>query len=110
MINNNLIHLFRFIDEGVILVDHLGNIVYINESAAYIDNIDKETSEGRHLLYVYPSLSKKKSTIMKVLRTGEEFENIEKKYRNYKGEEISVLSSTYPIYEKNKLVGAAEIF
>ncbi|MDV3428738.1 MAG: sigma 54-interacting transcriptional regulator [Bacillota bacterium] len=110
MINDNLIHLFRFIDEGVILVDHLGNIVYINESAACIDNIDKETSEGRHILYVYPSLSKKKSTIMKVLRTGKEFENIEKKYRNYKGEEISVISSTYPLYEKNKLVGAAEIF
>jgi len=110
MINDNLIHLFRFIDEGVILVDHLGNIVYINESAACIDNIDKETSEGRHILYVYPSLSKKKSTIMKVLRTGEEFENIEKTYRNYKGEEINVISSTYPIYEKNKLVGAAEIF
>lgn len=110
MINDNLIHLFRFIDEGVILVDHLGNIVYINESAAYIDNIDKETSEGRHLLYVYPSLSKKKSIIMKVLKFGVEFENIEKNYRNYKGEEINVISSTYPIYENNKLVGAAEIF
>lgn len=110
MINDNLIHLFRFIDEGVILVDHLGNIVYINESAAFIDNIDKETSEGRHILYVYPSLSKKKSTIMRALRTGEKFENIEKKYRNYKGEEICVISSTYPIYERNKIVGAAEIF
>lgn len=110
MINNNLIHLFRFIDEGVILVDHLGNIVFINESAACIDNVDKETSEGRHLLYVYPSLSKKKSIILKALRTGEKFENIEKSYRNYKGQEISVISSTYPIYEKNKLVGAAEIF
>ncbi len=104
-----LIHAIDLINDGIHIVDASGKIVYYNVSAKHLDEIDMDKAIGRHILEVYPSLTFDTSTLLMVLRTGKPIYNIEQNFVNYKGDKISTLNSTIPIYYNNKVLGALEI-
>lgn len=104
-----LIHAIDIINDGIHIVDASGKIVYYNSAAKQLDEIDVDKAIGRHILEVYPSLTFESSTLLRVLRTGKPMYNIEQNFINYKGDKISTLNSTIPIYYNNKVVGALEV-
>lgn len=104
-----LIHAIDLINDGIHIVDASGKIVYYNVAAKQLDEIDVDKAIGRHILEVYPSLTFETSTLLRVLRTGKPIYNIEQNFLNYKGDKISTLNSTIPIYYNNKVLGALEI-
>lgn len=97
------------LDEGITVIDTFGKIVYCNKKAAELDNIDINTAIRRHILEVYPSLSEKTSTLLKVLSTGEDISNNIQSFQNYKGEKITTINSTIPLKKNKKIIGALEI-
>ncbi|WMJ78042.1 MULTISPECIES: sigma-54 interaction domain-containing protein [unclassified Sedimentibacter] len=104
-----LIHAIDLINDGIHVVDAYGKIAYYNSSAKQLDEIDVDKAIGRHILEVYPSLTFETSTLLKVLRTGKPIYNVEQNFINYKGDKISTLNSTIPIYYNNKVLGALEV-
>ncbi len=104
-----LIHAIDLINDGIHIVDAYGKIAYYNSSAKQLDEIDVDKAIGRHILEVYPSLTFETSTLLKVLRTGKPIYNVEQNFINYKGDKISTLNSTIPIYYNNKVLGALEV-
>lgn len=109
MFNDIVYEVLERLEEGVVIVDKKGRIQYINLRAAQIDSISKETAVGRLILEIYPSLTEKTSSLLKVLKHREPIlENIQT-YRNYKGEDITTKNSTYPIFKGKRLVGAVDI-
>jgi arginine utilization regulatory protein len=106
---DTLIHAIDLINDGIHIVDASGKIVYYNLSAKQLDEIDVDKAIGRHILEVYPSLTFETSTLLRVLRTGKPIYNIEQNFVNYKGDKISTLNSTIPIYYNNKVLGALEV-
>jgi len=96
-------------DEGVHVVDRSGVTVLYNAHAGRSDGLAPEEVMGRHLLEVFPSLSPSTSTLLKVLATGEPIVGQEQTFTNYKGQRVSTLNSTYPIFEDGEMVGAVEI-
>lgn len=104
-----LIHAIDLINDGIHIVDAAGKIVYYNVAAKQLDEIDVDKAIGRHILEVYPSLTFETSTLLRVLRTGKPIYNVEQNFINYKGDKISTLNSTIPIYYNNKVLGALEI-
>ncbi len=104
-----LIHAIDLINDGIHIVDASGKIVYYNVAAKHLDEIDVDKAIGRHILEVYPSLTFDTSTLLRVLRTGKPIYNVEQNFTNYKGDKISTLNSTIPIYYNNKVLGALEI-
>ncbi|MDF2950226.1 MAG: domain S-box protein, partial [Sedimentibacter sp.] len=104
-----LINAIDLINDGIHIVDASGKIVYYNASAKHLDEIDVDKAIGRHILEVYPSLTFETSTLLRVLRTGKPIYNIEQNFTNYKGDKISTLNSTIPIYYNNKVLGALEV-
>jgi arginine utilization regulatory protein len=104
-----LIRAIDLINEGIHIIDTSGKIVYYNAAAKQLDEIDVDKAIGRHILEVYPSLTSETSTLLKVLQTGKPIYNIEQNFVNYKGDIISTLNSTIPIYYNNKVLGALEI-
>ncbi len=105
----NLRVILDSIDEGIHVVDRNGVTVLYNKVAAQLDNLKEEEVVGKHILDVFPSLSRETSTLLQVLRTGQPICNREQTFTTYKGDEITTLNSTLPVKVDGKLVGAVEV-
>lgn len=97
------------INEGVHIVDTSGVTVFYNKVAADLDNLNSAEVVGRHILSVFPSLSEDTSTLLSVLRTGRPAPVRQQTFRNFKGDTITTVNSSLPIYSGARLVGAIEI-
>ena len=104
-----LIKAIDYIDDGIHIIDASGKIVYYNQAAKYLDEIDVDKAIGRHILEVYPSLSFETSTLLQVMKTCKPMYNVEQNFTNYKGNKISTINTSLPIVYNNKVVGAIEI-
>lgn len=106
---DTLIQAMELINDGIHIVDSSGKVVHYNAAAKQLDEIDAEKTIGRHILEVYPSLTFETSTIIRVLKTGKPLYNVEQNFVNYKGDKISTLNSTLPVFYNNKVIGALEV-
>jgi len=104
-----LIKAIEHIDDGIHIIDASGKIIYYNQAAKQLDEIDVEKAVGRHILEVYPSLSFETSTLLEVMKTCKPMYNVEQNFTNYKGNKISTVNTSLPIVYNNKVVGAVEI-
>jgi arginine utilization regulatory protein len=97
------------INEGIHIVDTSGITVFYNKVAADLDNLNPAEVVGRHILSIFPSLSEDTSTLLSVLRTGRPAPVRQQTFRNFKGDTITTVNSSLPIYSGARLVGAIEI-
>lgn len=97
------------IDEGIHVVDADGITIFYNAVAAEMDGLTVDEVVGTHLLEVFPSLTHKSSTLLKVLDTGEEIGHHQQTYTNRYGKKIVTVNKTLPVRIKGKLVGAVEV-
>ncbi|NBG88564.1 sigma-54 interaction domain-containing protein [Isachenkonia alkalipeptolytica] len=97
------------IDEGVQIIDSRGKILYSNDVALVMEDIDQEEVTGKHILSVYPSLTDKTSTLLQVLRTGEPMYDVKQEFLNFKGNKITTINTSIPIIEEGHVMGAIEI-
>lgn len=109
MFDGSMIDILNALDEGITVIDTSGRIVFCNKRAGTLDNIDITTAVGRHILEVYPSLSEKTSTLLKVLGSGKPIYDNLQSFKNYKGEEIVTVNSTIPLKKSKRISGALEI-
>jgi arginine utilization regulatory protein len=97
------------IEEGIHVVNENGITVLYNRRAAELDNLIREEVLGKHLLDVFPSLSSVSSTILQVLATGKPVADHQQTFQNFKGDQITTVNSTRPIYHHGALIGAVEV-
>ncbi len=97
------------ISDGVQIINKKGELIFSNENATLQDDIGIKEALGKHILSVYPSLTKETSTLLKVLDTGQEIRDFEQVYSTYKGKEINTLNTTLPLKKGGKIIGALEI-
>jgi len=104
-----LLTLLLAIDEGVHIVDDTGVTVYYNAQAGELDGLEPESVIGKHILDVYPSLTRESSTLLKVCRTKRPLLSEQQTFTNFKGQRITTVNMTLPIVVDHRLVGAVEI-
>jgi arginine utilization regulatory protein len=97
------------IEEGIHVVNEDGITVLYNRRAAELDNLIREEVLGKHLLDVFPSLSPVSSTLLQVLATGKPVADHQQTFQNFKGDQITTINSTRPIYHHGALIGAVEV-
>ncbi|PMC34866.1 sigma-54-dependent Fis family transcriptional regulator [Bacillus sp. UMB0899] len=97
------------IDEAIHAVDDKGITIFYNQVAAKHDGVEIDEVLGKHVLDVFPSLSKQTSTLLKVIETGKPIYQQSQTYKNSKGNLIDTVNTTLPIKVGNKIVGAIEI-
>ncbi|MFR4583088.1 sigma 54-interacting transcriptional regulator [Clostridium cadaveris] len=102
--------LIEFSDEGIIITDNKGNIVFYRESKKNLTGIENKKPEGKNILEVFPYLTESSSTFYNVLKYRNPIIDRVQKYKNHLGKEVTVITSTYPIIEQGVLKGAFEIF
>lgn len=97
-------------NEGIHMVDVEGITRYYNDAAAAMDGMDVREVLGKHILDVFPSLTKDTSTLLKVARSGHPIVDQLQVYTNLKGAEIATINTTLPVFgQEGELLGAVEV-
>jgi len=110
LFNVNMIYdLLDYISDGIQIFDKNANLVFCNEKASIVDGINVETSIGKNILEIYPSLSEETSTLLEVLKTGIPIVDKEQTFTTYIGNKITTINTTIPIRIGKRIVGAIEI-
>lgn len=97
-------------DIGIHVIDKNRKTIIYNDVMAKLEGLEKEQVLGKDILEIFPSLNEETSTLIRVLHTGEPILNSTQTYLNFKGQRITTVNSTIPLYnDDNEIIGALEI-
>lgn len=97
------------VEEAVHVVDPGGITVYYNWAASEMDGLKRQDVVGRHVLQVYPSLTPETSSLLKVLSSRKPIINQQQTIVATTGKMVTILYSTFPLYQDGILVGAFDM-
>lgn len=97
------------ITEGIRVVNQEGKIIIYNKAMGRLESLEPEMALHRDHLELLPDLTPETSTVLTVLRTGEEIKEMPQTYFNARGKKISTVNSTFPITQGNQVIGALEV-
>lgn len=93
---------------GIHAIDKTGRTVIYNNKMKAIEGLELDEIADRLILELF-NFNQEESTLLKVLQRGVEQLNVKQTYWNRKGNEITTINDTYPVFNDNELVGAVEI-
>lgn len=93
---------------GLHAIDLMGRTVLYNQKMKEIEGFDLEQIQDRSILELF-RFEGQESTLLKVLHGGDAVLNVKQTYWNRKGQEITTINNTYPVFDNEKLIGAIEI-
>ncbi len=96
---------FTDFDEGVIMADTAGVIVYYNDAMAKIDDLDPSYPVGKKITEVY-DLTEETSVIMECLKTSHPIINRHFFYRTRMGKVANTIHRAFPLFREGRLTGA----
>ncbi|MCG8569544.1 MAG: sigma 54-interacting transcriptional regulator [Spirochaetes bacterium] len=97
------------IEDGIHIIDRDGVTIVYNQAMEEIEGISAHEIMGKGLLEIYPNWSVEKSTLLTAVGKGEKIEQQRQSYLNHKGQKVSTVNTTFPIFEEGKIIGAVEI-
>ncbi len=92
-------------DEGVIIVDKNGIIVFYNETQAKIDDLSAPEAIGQHIIDIY-NVDENNSKTLQCLNTGLPIKNELCFYRTRFGKVANTIHSVFPLFHEQKVIGA----
>lgn len=102
--------LLEVMDVGVHAIDTQGKTIIYNRKMTEIEEMCEEDVINKSLLEVFMFPEEKDSTLLQALLHGTTTKNTKQTYFNNKGQEITTINDTYPIFnEENQVIGAIEI-
>lgn len=111
-VNTDLTSFYKFASEhvavGLHAVDPKGKTILYNKKMKEIEGFDFEELADRSLLEMF-RFGQEESTLLKVLQSGSPVLNAKQTYWNRKGQEITTINDTYPVFENDQLIGAIEL-
>jgi len=97
------------IDEGIHVVNKHGRTVFYNPAMAKLEGMDYNQVLHKKVLDMFPSLTPETSTILRVLKTREPIYDQVQTYFNHKGQRITSVNSTIPLWSGDKFIGVVEL-
>ncbi len=92
-------------DDGVIITDCQGKILYYNQAQASIDDLDPQQVIGKHVVDIY-QLSGDTSLIMLCIRTRSPVRHRTFFYKTVNGRIAHTIHSVFPLLDNGQMVGA----
>lgn len=101
--------LFNSIDEGVIVTDPEGKIIFYNSEMAKLEELLSEHVVGKYLNEVYDAVTVESSEHLSVVLTREPVLEKHKTYFTNKGKEVTIVASTFPVIEEDQVVAVYSV-
>lgn len=109
VINQVFRQLFNSIDEGVIVTDPEGKIIFYNSEMAKLEELLSEQVVGKYLPEVYDAVTVESSEHLSVVLTREPVLEKHKTYFTNKGKEVTIVASTFPVILDNRVVAVYSV-
>ncbi|RNF39275.1 sigma 54-interacting transcriptional regulator [Planococcus salinus] len=93
---------------GVHAIDLKGKTILYNKKMKEIEGFDFEELADRSLLEMF-RFDQHESTLLEVLQSGTPVLNAKQTYWNRKGQEITTINDTYPVFDGQQMIGAIEL-
>ena len=101
----DFVSVLNHFDDGVIIADCNGKILYYNQAQAVIDDLDPEKVLGKKVTDIY-QLSGDTSLIMHCLRSQSSVRSRTFFYKTVHGKIAHTVCSVFPLYDKERIIGA----
>ncbi|CAA7600191.1 RNA polymerase sigma factor 54 interaction domain protein [Acididesulfobacillus acetoxydans] len=95
--------------EGIHIVNTEGVTLFYNRAMGRMEGLGPGDVLGKQLLSQFPSLSQETSTLWQVLRTREPVLGVSQTYLNPRGEKITSVNDSYPLFREGLFTGALEV-
>ena len=102
--NRDLLAVLSVMDEGVLITDRDGHIIFYNGIHAMIDGLSQEEVLGKKITDVY-DLTRKESLAMRCLNSGRSIIHESIIYKTKNGIVVNSINSLFPIKRDGKLIG-----
>ncbi len=111
-VEKDLLPFYHFAAEhaavGIHAIDTKGKTIFYNQKMREIEGFDYEELADRSLLELF-RFDHQESTLLQVLQSGKAVLNVKQTYWNRKGQEITTINDTHPVFDDNFLIGAIEM-
>jgi arginine utilization regulatory protein len=101
----DLVKVLADFDEGVIIADRRGRIIFYNRTQGKIDDLDPRDVLGKKVTDIY-ELNTDTSIIFRCLNSGQPIINDPLIYRTRFGKTAYTLDSALPLFQRGEMVGA----
>lgn len=101
----DLVRVLADFDEGVIIADRKGRIVFYNRTQGKIDDLDPRAALGKKITDIY-DLNTDTSIIFRCLKTGQPIINDPLIYKTHLGKTAYTINSALPLFQGEEIVGA----
>lgn len=102
-------NILQYSNIGVHVINKDRKTIIYNETMAKLEGIERDKVLGKDLFDVFPSLDDSTSTLIKSMKNNISIENSTQTYLNYKGQRITTINTTIPLYCNGRLEGAMEL-
>lgn len=109
VMNSVFRQLFDSIEEGIIVTDRFGQIIFYNSEMAKLENLAHEKVVGKNLTEIYDAVRLESSEHLRVALTGESVLEKHKTYFTNQGKEVDIIASTYPVLENQEVVAVYSV-
>lgn len=106
---NSVIDLLESLNEGILIVDKDYKIIYYNKTLETIENLEAQDVIGRNFFEVFPDKSIANSTIYQCMKDGTKIVDQLEKYYTYRGNSVSVLNTTIPLYKDGEIIAVLDL-
>ncbi len=94
--------------DGIHIIDQKGITVFYSAGLEKIEHNLAEDVIGKHISETY-RLDEESSILLQVLKTGKPVKNHRTTYFARKGNEISIITNTFPLFNGQQIIGAVSI-
>ncbi len=90
--------------EGVLVTDHKGYVLFMNEEQARIDDLSAQSLVGKKVTDIY-HVDDGDSPAMQCIKTGTPIKGLACYYRTWTGKIVNSIHNIFPLFDGSKLVG-----
>ncbi|MCG8617278.1 MAG: sigma 54-interacting transcriptional regulator [Desulfobacterales bacterium] len=101
---SRLLETFNLMDEGVMIINDQGRIVYYNRFHGVIDGLEPAQVLGKKVTEVY-RLQTSESLVLQCLATGQACVEIPMSYEPRAGMKVNTMVNAYPIMDNDRVTG-----
>lgn len=101
--------LFDSIEEGVIVTDRDGKIIFYNSEMAKLEELALEDVVGMYLTDVYDAVTLENSEHLSVVITGKPILEKHKTYFTNQGKEVNIVASTFPVLKNDEVIAVYSV-
>ena len=103
--SGDLFPILEAMDQGVLITDPCGYILYYNKSHAQMDGLDSHRVKNMKLVDVY-ELDESESIVMRCLKSNKPIINFTHLYTAKNGRVVNSINSVFPLKKKGRIIGA----